>query len=51
VEVEDLIRRAASLLDYGLDEAEVRDILLATDPGLTEEQLFLAVRAARVLRS
>jgi hypothetical protein len=45
--MENLIRRAARLLSFGLSESEVRDIMHSNT--VTEVELFFAIRAARVL--
>ena len=46
--MEDLIRRAATLLGFDLPEIEVRDIMVE-DSTASEEEIFLAIKAAVVL--
>jgi hypothetical protein len=46
--MEDLIRRAATLLGFDLPEIEVRDIMV-DDSTASEEEIFLAIKAAVVL--
>jgi hypothetical protein len=46
--VENLIRRAAILLGYGLSELEVRDLLME-DTVTTEQEVYFAIKAAVVL--
>jgi len=48
--MEILIRRAVVLLSFGLSEHEVRDIMFAAG-GVTEMELFFAIRAAEILRT
>lgn len=46
--IENLIRRAAILLGYGLSEFETRD-LLVEDTVTTEQEIYFAIKAAVVL--
>lgn len=48
--VENLIRRAAILLGYGLSELEARDILVE-DTVTTEQEVYFAIKAAVILNS